>query len=380
MVFFAHLTTKREKNCCVVAGPDDYQLTVAFSNGRTEKVALEKAIWVPKPIYERVALELKMPQETRSAIMTTESYPLKNMSGYPTSGPVAEPPDYYTPDYFTLEPSASGGWDRWVYPEYLGYYPPYPLVLRRKQEKKEREAEDDDDDAIIPGTNMTKRQLRERVNNQLTEYTDGGTSLTQQSTSRLLARREKQEDNTLKKSVTFSEADLSRARDAALNSKTDLRSDSRSDLRCDSRGDADSGIASSPELEVDPAIQEQLDRIEEERRKITRDRILLDEERRMLEEEERRIFYGDLDPNDPRLQFYQSKGTGRRPPWQYWRNDPAPALKSKFGGGGGGGGGGGHGAFRETALQAPLEARDQRRHPYIGKFVVAVVGFLYYSN
>lgn len=329
-------------------GPDDHTLTVAFSNGRTEKVAQEKAIWIPQPVYERVSLELKMPQETRSAIMTTDHYPLRNMPGYPASGSVANPPEYYSPENFTLEPNSHGGWDRWMYPEYLGYYPPYPLVLRRKQEREVTAAEEEDN-SVIPGTDLTKKQLADRIQSQLTEYAEGSAT-----PNRLLNKREKQGENTLKKSVTFNEKGLSQAYSDQC-------------WRSDSRGDSDSGIASSPELEPDPALQRQLDMIEEERRRITRQRILLDEERRMLEEDERMMYYGGLDPDDPRLHFYCSKGAGKRPPWQYWRNDPAPTLKSKFGGGGGGGDGGGSalGPFRETALQAPLEARDQSRHPYI---------------
>lgn len=46
-----------------------------------------------------------------------------------------------------------------------------------------------------------------------------------------------------------------------------------------------------------------------------------------------------------------------RPPWKkYWRADPGmPTVTSS------------QGPFRETALQAPLEVRDQQRSPYICK-------------
>ena len=341
---------------CVLSGPDDHPLTVAFGNGRTEKVVMSKAIWIPQPVYERVSLELKMPRDTRSTIMTTDHYPIHNLPGYPISGPQATPPEFYTPENFSLEPNTFyNGWDRWVYPEYLGYYPPYPLVVRRKQEQREKELATAEEDTVIPGTDMTRKQLDERIMSQLSEHSGAESSTQQmQSSSRLLKKRDKLEENTLKKSVTFNESDL-----IQVAPETELKSG-----LSDSRGDADSGIASSPELDIDPVTQERLDRIEEEKRWIAMERLRMEEERRFLEEEEKRI--AELQA-DPRLQFYRSPGVGRRPPWRYWRNDPSPGLP---GGGGSGGGGGGvkssKGGFRETALQAPLEVRDQKRSPVTG--------------
>lgn len=51
-----------------------------------------------------------------------------------------------------------------------------------------------------------------------------------------------------------------------------------------------------------------------------------------------------------------------RPPWKkYWRADPGmPTVTSS------------HGPFRETALQAPLEARNLRQSPYICKFCLVI--------
>lgn len=350
--------------CCVLTGPEDHQLTVAFSNGHTEKVPMEMAICVPQPIYERISLELKMPQDTRSAIMTTDHYPLHSLPGYPTSGPKATPPEFYTPENFSLEPSPYyPAWEPLTYPEYLGYCPPYPIVLRPKQEQlQKRDPANEDEDMVIPGTNMTKRQLDERVLSQITEHRLSEGHQQQLAASRLLRRREKLEENTLKKSVTFNESDLVQVAP---------EKDRRSPLS-DPRTDADSGFASSPELDweyLDPLTQAQLDRIDEERRLVAEERHKLEVERRLLELEEKRACEVSI---DPRLLFYRSPGVGKRKPWRYWRNDPSPSLPVSGGGSGGGGEGGSvgrssHGPFRETALQAPLEARDQRRSPYIGK-------------
>ncbi|XP_070190904.1 uncharacterized protein [Littorina saxatilis] len=359
-------------------GPDDHQLTVAFSNGKTEKVGMEKAIWIPQPVYERLSLELKMPIDTRTSIMNTDHYPQTTLPGYPTSGPQPSPPEYYTPDYYTLEPNSHAGWDRWVYPEYLGYYPPYPLVMRKKYNPKEWELTvEDEEDYVIPGTNLTKRELDDRISSQLSEHT-GGRLQSADTPIRLLRKRGKLEpENTLKKSVSFNDSNLEQV----------------SFEKSDSRADADSGIASSPELDMDAATQEQWELIEEEKRKIAVEKRRLEDQRRYLEEAEHRSREVDDDPrlkgyrspgvgrryleeaeqrsrevdDDPRLKFYRSPGVGRRPGWQYWSTNPSPDLpKYIFSGGGDSGvrSSSHDGPFRETALQAPLEARDQRHSPY----------------
>lgn len=331
-------------------GPEDHQLTVAFSNGRTEKVCPEKAIWIPQPIHERVSLELKMPQATRSSFMTTEHYPLENLPGYPTSGPKANPPEYFTPNYYNIEPTPYyGGWDRWVYPEYLGYYPPYPLVIRRRREESWKVVDSENEDEVIPGTDMTRRQLDQRVLSQLQEHQLNGAQRADvqrhaqqveasHNAARLLKRREKQEENTLKKSVTFSESNLVQD---VLEERPKPTSESL---------DADSGIASSPELDVDHGqdhLQENYDTRHSYDTRSSHDT---------------RSFGINTDSS---LLYPPRRSITDRPPWQYWKNDPAPPVsRSRGGGGGGGGGGSAHGPFRETALQAPLEARDQRKPPY----------------
>ncbi|KAK7500063.1 hypothetical protein BaRGS_00008610 [Batillaria attramentaria] len=302
--------------------PEDHQLTVAFSNGRTEKVCMERAIWIPQPVYERVSLELKMPQATRSSCMTTDHYPLENLPGYPTSGPQANPREFYTPEYYSIEPTPyCGGWDRWVYPEYLGYHPPYPLVIRRRQHEREKgPAQTDDENEVIPGTDMTRKELDERVLSQLMEHklaageqrTTANQQQAAQSSARLLKRREKQEENTLKKSVTFSESDL-------VQSAPEDQPKPTSDV---SSLDADSGFASSPELDTDQRRQERLQERGDDQRwqEWLRERA-----------DDTRSFGVNTDSS---LLYPPSRGVGERPPWQ------------------------------ETALQAPLEVRDQRKPPY----------------
>ena len=64
-----------------ISGPDDKEITVSFTNGKVEKVALDMAVWVPSEVYERLALELKMPKEAREALSAENSYPKETLEG-----------------------------------------------------------------------------------------------------------------------------------------------------------------------------------------------------------------------------------------------------------------------------------------------------------
>lgn len=55
-----------------------------------------------------------------------------------------------------------------------------------------------------------------------------------------------------------------------------------------------------------------------------------------------------------------SKLVARRPPWKkYWRADPGLPVTNHA-----------QGPFRETALQAPLEARNLNQSPYISTYTI----------
>lgn len=62
-------------------GPEDRLITVSFTNGKVEKVQANTAVWIPKEVFERLALELKMPREARVALSTEENYPQQSMEG-----------------------------------------------------------------------------------------------------------------------------------------------------------------------------------------------------------------------------------------------------------------------------------------------------------
>ena len=114
----------------IFTGPDACQITVTFTNGKTEKIPIDVAVWTPDPVYDRLTLELKMPKEARLSLQTTESYPKRNLPGYPTSGAEATPDEYPPPPSF--------GWDYdpvfmesrpWQHP-----YVPSPAMLYRKED------------------------------------------------------------------------------------------------------------------------------------------------------------------------------------------------------------------------------------------------------
>ncbi|XP_005093331.2 uncharacterized protein LOC101861562 [Aplysia californica] len=323
-------------------GPADQPLTVSFSNGRTEKVPGDVAVWIHPSTYERLSLELQMPTEARKSLLSTaDQYPIENLPGYPTSGPSAEPREYPRVDPFVVE-NSSYLWDPYMYryPPYLPYgYPPFVVSPRRRvREDRNRLVESkavDDAAAVIPGTDMTRQELDDRVMSQLMEHrltsvgdarkervtTDRVSVATDRATaeynaeraaaaSRLLSRRGKQEENVLKKSVTFIEQE-------------DVHN-------IPNRADAEE--------------------------------LVNDEE---FDEYGNPAKFTDSGVNtDSSLLFYTSPGIKGRPRWNYWRNDPSPSYSEISGGIAGDVAPKEPGPFRETALQAPLEARDQRESPY----------------
>ncbi|XP_033739504.1 golgin subfamily A member 6-like protein 1 [Pecten maximus] len=147
-------------------GPDDQQITVTFSNGRTERVSSDTALWVPEEVYERLVLELKMPREARETLQTNPHYPLENLPGYPTSGPHAEPRVYEQPHPVTIDVASTVGSLSWQYP----YTPDYPVQLKGKQSLVKSAVSSNDMNQLVPGTDMTRGQLNEKITSQLMEH------------------------------------------------------------------------------------------------------------------------------------------------------------------------------------------------------------------
>ncbi|XP_071113522.1 uncharacterized protein [Haliotis cracherodii] len=321
-------------------GPDDSQITVTFSNGKTEKVPEDLAVWIPEPVYERLALELKMPRDARETLQKEENYPQDSLPGYPGSGPVAYPPEFpqANPLVVDTEPVFM---DRGLY-RCPPYVPTYPVVHQARRQKAKAAVKSEDMDAVIPGTNMTRKELQDKVSSQLNELSDEKEEKVEldereiekvNRRKRLLKKREKQFANSCRKSVSFDDS----VQEAYFRNN-DVR------LEDFDLGDADSGYATSPDL------SEEREKLERKRRECEQERRLLMREREDLERE--RLRERDVGVNtDSSLLFRKTPPVGRRPPWRYWKRDPSPGgRKAKSA----------TGPFRETALQAPLEARDQR--------------------
>ncbi|GFO27244.1 von Willebrand factor a domain-containing protein 3b [Plakobranchus ocellatus] len=343
-------------------GPEDQNLTVSLSNGKTECVPCNIAVWLPPSLYERLSLELQMPQEARRTLLSSvDNYPIENLPGYPASGPVGDPPEYPKNEpSFTLE-SNPYLWDPYLYkyPPYLPAfygYPSPPFIMNRgrlerstcgKRPTSAPTGTTEDAGSLIPGTNMTRRELEDRVMAQLMEHrldlssenweTKSSGILNKEmdvhrrpvsaSDSRLLGRREKQAESSLKKSVQFSEDTAVAEREE--NIRVDDRGAYLDDSDFDEYGNPIWRRKRGPQLE-DASVN-----------------------------------------TDSSLLFYHSPGIKGRPRWNYWRNDPSPTYSEISGWVGEEEGVRGPrrrpvgpGPFRETALQAPLEARDMREPPY----------------
>lgn len=290
-----------------------------------------------------------MPTEARkNLLLTADNYPLENLPGYPVSGVKVEPPQYPSVKPTVIE-TDSYLWDPYFY-RYPPYLPPYygypPLIVPTRSSQGLRKNSDagarktDDPSSLIPGTGLTKQELDDRIMSQLNEHrlkageksmtmrttattkieSDSENTTSMPSTSKLLSRREKIEEKSLKKSVTFQEAEEKRIENVKSNHESH-GSDNDDDDKYDDYG--------NPVDLVSTGVN-----------------------------------------TDSSLLFYRSPGIKGRPKWnKYWGTDTGPAYVGGVGGGGGSCAARSYspGPFRETALQAPLEVRDQRTPPYDGE-------------
>ncbi|KAH9525310.1 hypothetical protein Btru_001029 [Bulinus truncatus] len=311
-------------------GPEDVNLTVSFSHGVTEKIPLNTAVWIPPSVYDRLSLELQMPKEARKTLLScSNNYPIDNLPGYPAAGPVGDPPEFPKADPFVIEPK-SVLWDPYFYhyPPYLpAYYWQPPFVISRKETIKKdtlSSGATEDNGTVIPGTNLTRKELDDRVMSQLMEHRltmeEEKTKVTEsgkEDARKLLNKRDRTDENLLKRSVHFSEKNESK------EMEDQYLKDSEYDYG-NLKSTMDSGVNT-----------------------------------------------------DSSLLFYTTPGIKVRPRWNYWRNDPTPNYsemrgsllagmnRSKSAG-----------PFRETALQAPLEARDQREYAFSGEWPSSAFKFV----
>lgn len=267
----------------------DKHLVVTLYDGRTVNVPYNKALWIPVDFYERITFEIKLPRGVRKELATQDLYPYYTSCGYPASGSLAFPPQFerYVPAAWLTAtgkyPIGWGGGQGRGSP-WMAYLDDGSRTLDRHPVNGHLKTIEGDE--LIPGTDMTKSQLNNKVmtqimQNKMTLMKETG------SDTGVLKKTNSPSECGLRKSVSFfdlrddSKLELSDARDSGHGSQADL-SFSDSDLEADNYEDCtttrDIAVGTDRSLSV--------------------------------------------------LSFRKSRSASsqRQKAWKYWKNDPAPSL------------------------------------------------------
>ena len=293
---------------------------VSFHNGRSATVPCDMAAWIPPLLHQRITFELQLPEKVRREFADQDCYPEENFPGYPTSGAIANPGEFeeYAPGWVAHDaPIGIPGRRFYTYPYYT---PKYPIFY--KHQPKPSVVKCDDMDNVIPGTEMTKSELYEKVNSLLEQHENMLDSIRDGERERILKKRETLPESSLRKSdksVTFESVpkDADEGRDHEK---------------------LDSGLGS---LMTDYDLDD-LDDLDIQDWN-TRD---------VAVETDSSLFY-DHQPS--------SRGGDRRPmsagrpPWKYWKQAPAPSLleSNHYGPYR-------YGPFEEAVPPLPLETRQPK--------------------
>lgn len=319
----------------------DAKLTISFDNGVVANIKPDVVVWIPKEFYERVKLELQMTPSARRYVQGQDGYPRISKPGYPSSGPRPSPKYYPCVNPLSLrQPSFALTNGRFLSSPF-GFVPistVYPaagnfLVDADGSNRFEGDiahTSKEIESQVIPGTNLSVKELNEKVDSQITEHKKGMDALAKRRT---LNMKEKQDgkrslhpspdrDHNIKEDEDKSDYEnIHRKQDADFDEYKD-------NDWCPSGKD----VLAASDLENSPDLG----------------------------------FYDDFGIDDltPRpstkdiginTEFSESKKTSKyQPPWKYWHSDPIPPLlksPSKVG------------PFRETMLQVPLELRDKFQPP-----------------
>lgn len=331
----------------------DSKLTISFDNGIVANINPDIVVWIPKEFYNRVKMELQMPSSARRYIQSQNGYPRVTKPGYPSSGPQPKPKDYYCINPLSLrQPSfilMNGG--LLPYPaSFLPVSDLYPSTRKLAVEAAVPKmcendiviTSDEIQSQIVPGTNLSAKELNDKVTNLITEHKEGMDSLEKR---RALKARDKNSKERKTDSKKYLHSSYAKDQDADEDKE---------------KGD-DEKRQTSIRWEEDATFDES-------------------DEEDLLPSQKADLATSDLE-NSPDLGFYDdfglddlgpivsTKDTGLntdflytkskmpsqyRPPWKYWHSDPIPSLteqSSKYG------------PFRETMLQVPLELRDKPKYP-----------------
>jgi len=145
-------------------GEEDQQLVATFHDGKTVSIPKNKAMWIPRELYERTVFEIGLPKNVRQEFATQDFYPYYSSCGYPTSGSLAFPVqfDQFVPRGGYVEAGCRGpvGWAS----RSCGGH---PWMARSKSATAVGGQDHHTTDELIPGTELTKSQLNSKVMAQI---------------------------------------------------------------------------------------------------------------------------------------------------------------------------------------------------------------------
>ncbi|ELT87367.1 hypothetical protein CAPTEDRAFT_223654 [Capitella teleta] len=262
-------------------GTPDQKLVVTFFNGKTADIPLNRAMWIPNELYERIAFEVHLPSHVRRDFADQDEYPEETLEGYPASGTGAYPTRYETVDSHWLPNNNRPVIERGIYQNPY-YVPMYPIYYKFKPQRSIVKSEEVAE--IIPGTELTKAQLKEKVMAQITRH-KVNEEVKETEETKLLSKREQLQDTAqlTKKSVTFTEGNTSDLEAEFDSGDLDMR---------------DSGRGSGDDL------------------------YLSDVEGYESGNDDKSTQTRSAYSYTPR----RSRSTSKRPPWKYWSRDPSPNL------------------------------------------------------
>ncbi|CAH1799465.1 unnamed protein product [Owenia fusiformis] len=301
---------------------EDKELTVNFFNGKTEKVPLNVAVWVPDALHERIKFELQLPAKVRNEMTEDDEYPEypeENKPGYPTSGSIRNPVEYEHAKPVMVnghhgEPVLNYDRAPYYHPDYVPIYP----IVHKYTPKKPSFVQGSDMDRLIPGTEMTKDELNEKVMSQIMDHKLMLQSNRESSggSEKLLSRRSRMTPRSSLRRTKSVEFDLDKNQ-----SHSDLETEFDDDIDLDVEyldDPVDSGIGTSDySLDYNHEFQSY-----------------------------------QPDPRDvPRERHHRRTRSGksqRKPRWKYWSSDPSPDIIGPPT----------HEPYEESRTPVPLENRE----------------------
>ncbi|XP_072165649.1 uncharacterized protein [Diadema setosum] len=274
---------------------DSDNLVVNFFNGKTAKVPKQTAVWIPHKEYERHRIEIQMPLTARHYVVNEPSYE-RSIAGYtvpsvPSEGtisgsvvglPVLQQGCVYVP--MVMKAGSLGNGNR------------LDTSVRQSAVKSE------DMHALIPGTGLTREELNVKVMKQLMDNKMLGSSILKEEGGNAKDSAKSGRDSALQKSVSFQEDSF--GRDSGISS---IRTEQ------DSEGEM------TEEEQLEKEVEEIKKRIEDSRQEVSS---LIDTGMQTMSLRDTAVGT-DSSLLYPYPRPRSAKGEPRQP-WRYWKRMPRP--------------------------------------------------------